>query len=192
MSVYNSFSDRELISLLPTGDTDAFEEIYERYHSLLYIYAYKKLNHKQEAQDIVQEVLINLWDKRFNFSLQSSLASYLFTATRNRALDLFAHRKVETRYLASLQAFIDDAGLSTDNLIRERDIQSLIEKEIQALPPRMYEVFRLSRQMHLTHKEIARQMNISEQTVATQIKKALKHLRTRLGIITWMILFLNI
>ncbi len=182
MSAYQSYTDQELSSLLSEGDDMAYTEIYQRYHSLLYIYANKKLHNRQESEDIVQEVLITFWNKRFEFNLERSLASYLFTAVRNRALDLFAHKKVESKYVISLQGFIDDAGTSADFLVRENDLKVMIEKEIDALPPRMREVFRLSRRNLLTHKEIAVVMDISEQTVTTQIKKALRELRIRLGI----------
>ncbi|MFA6945614.1 MAG: RNA polymerase sigma-70 factor [Pedobacter sp.] len=184
-------SDRELTALLHEGDERAFTEIYERYHSLLYIYAHKKLYNKQEAQDIIHEVLTTLWTRRFDFSMQTSLPSYLFTAVRNKALDLFSHKKVEARYLASLQNFIEDAGIQTDFLIRENDLKTLIEKEIQSLPPRMKEVFQLSRKNKLTHKEIANLMEISEQTVSTQIKKALRILRVRLGLIAYLMMLLS-
>ena len=123
--------------------------------------------------------------------MQISLPSYLFTSVRNKALDLFSHKKVEARYFASLQNFIDDAGIHTDFLIRENDLKNLIEKEIQALPPRMREVFSLSRKNRLTHKEIARLMDISEQTVSTQIKRALRILRVRLGLIIYLIMLLS-
>ncbi len=190
MSYYQTLSDQELTALLHEGDEKAFTEIYERYHSLLYIYAHKKLSNKQEAQDIIHEVLITLWSRRFDFSMQTSLPSYLFTAVRNKSLDLFSHKKVEAKYLASLQDFIADAGIQTDFLIRENDLKNLIEKEIQALPPRMKEVFQLSRKDKLSHKEIANLMDISEQTVSTQIKKALRILRVRLGLITFLIMIL--
>lgn len=190
MSYYQTLSDHELTTLLHEGDVRAFTEIYERYHSLLYSYAHKKLNNKQEAQDIIHEVLTALWTRRYDFSMQTSLPSYLFTAVRNKSLDLFSHKKVEAKYLASLQNFIEDAGVQTDFLIRENDLKNLIEKEIQALPPRMKEVFQLSRKDKLSHKEIANLMNISEQTVSTQIKKALRILRVRLGLITFLIMLL--
>lgn len=190
MSCYQTLSDRELTTLLQEGDEKAFTEIFERYHSLLYIYAHKKLNNKQEAQDIIQEVLTTLWTRRSDFFMQTSLSSYLFTAVRNKALDLFSHKKVEAKYLTSLQNFIDDAGIQTDFLIRENDLKNLIEKEIQSLPPRMKEVFQLSRKGRLTHKEIANLLDISEQTVSTQIKKALRILRVRLGLITFLIMLL--
>lgn len=191
MSSYQTLSDRELATLLNEGDEKAFAEIYERYYSLLYIYAHKKLHSKQEAQDIIQEVLTSLWNRRLEFSMQTSLPSYLFTSVRNKALDLFSHKKVEARYFSSLQNFIEDAGIHTDYLIRENDLKTLIEKEIQALPPRMREVFRLSRKNKLSHKEIANLMAISEQTVSTQIKKALRILRVRLGLIIYLLMLLS-
>src|SRR3546814_19938314 len=96
--------------------------------------------------------------------LQSSLSSYLFTAVRNKAFDLFSHKKVEAKYITSLQNFIEDAGIYTDHLIRENDLKALIEKEVKEIPPRMREAFWLSRKEQLNHKEIANLMDISEQT----------------------------
>jgi RNA polymerase sigma-70 factor (family 1) len=191
MEAYKPLTDQELTALLKEGDQNAFTEIFERYHSLLYIYAHKKLHNKEESQDVIQEVLTTLWNRRSDLSLQTSLMSYLYTAVRNRALDIFSHKKVEAKYMVSLQGFIDNAGISTDFLVRENDLRALIEKEIQALPPKMREVFQLSRKTRLSHKEIADLMGISEQTVATHIKKALRVLRMRLGLLTWLFFLLS-
>lgn len=186
---YNAHTDEELMVLLKEGDAMAFEAIYQRYHSLLYIYAHKKLHNKEESQDIIQDVLLTVWNKRFENSFDS-LKSYLFTAVRNRALDLFSRRKVEEKYMSSLQSFIDISNESADFLVRERDLSSLIEREIQALPPKMREIFQLSRKEKLTHKQIAEVLNISEHTVATQMKRALKVLRLRLGLVVWIAMLL--
>ncbi len=190
MSLYKRLSDPELISLLKEGDERAFTEIYERYHSLLYIYAHKKLHDKQESQDIVQEVLTALWNKRFQLSPELSLTAYLFTAVRNKALDLFSHKKVEAKYMMAVQNLIDTSVDSADFLVREHDLKRLIEKEIEALPPRMREAFRLSREERLSHKDVAARMEISEQTASTQIKKALRILRMRVGTTFWVIVIL--
>lgn len=186
MATLNALSDAELIALLKTGDQVAFTTIYERYDSLLYIYAHKKLLHKQEAQDIVQEVLTVLWKKRFELVLQGSLTNYLYTAVRNRALDVFAHRKVQAKYIDSLQVFMDENRACSDFRIRENDLKAIIEREIAALPPKMQEIFRLSREGMLTHREIAEGLDLSEHTVSTQIKRALRILRVRLGLITFI------
>lgn len=190
MTAYCTYTDQELTALLKADDKLAFTAIYERYHSLLYIYAHKKLHNKEESQDIIQEVLITLWNKRQEFSLTVSLRNYLFTAVRNKAFDLFAHKKVEAKYIASLQNFIDISRVDTDFLVREKDLSSLIEREIEALPPKMRTIFQLSRKEKLTHKEIGARLNISEQTVSTQIKRALKVLRLRLGLVVWIAMLL--
>lgn len=190
MATYSTYTDQELTTLLKEGDSHAFTAIYERYHSLLYIYAHKKLHNKEESQDIIQDVLIALWNKRLEYSFDVSLKSYLFTAVRNKALDLFSHKKVEARYMASLQSYMDIASESSDFLIREKDLSSLIEREIQALPPKMREIFEMSRKDKLSHKEIAKALNISEHTVATQMKRALKVLRLRLGLVVWIAMLL--
>ncbi|TKC08612.1 RNA polymerase sigma factor [Pedobacter frigoris] len=190
MAAYGAYTDQELVALLRQGDRNAFTQIYDRYHSLLYIYAHKKLHSKEASQDVIQDVLIALWNKRFDFSFEVSLKSYLFTAVRNKAFDLFSHKKVEAKYIASLQSFIDIATESTDFLVREKDLSALIEREIQALPPKMREIFELSRKDKLSHKEIAKALNISEHTVATQMKRALKVLRLRLGLVVWIAMLL--
>jgi RNA polymerase sigma-70 factor (family 1) len=186
MSYYKNISDHELTTLLNESDERAFCEIYMRYHSLLLIYVNKKLLNKQESEDIIQEVMTSLWKNRFDFYIQTSLASYLYTAARNRCLDVFAHRKVESKYITSLQNFIQENVNRTDYLIRENDLKALIAKEVALLPPKMREIFLLSRSQSMSHREIADILAISEHTVSTQIKRALRRLRIRLGLFTWL------
>jgi RNA polymerase sigma-70 factor (family 1) len=191
MSYYQTLSDQELTTLLSESDERAFSEIYLRYHSLLLIYVNKKLHDKQESEDIIQEIMTVLWRNRLEFNVHTSLASYLYTAARNRCLDLFSHKKVESRYITSLQNFIEYAASNTDYLVRENDLKALIAKEIQLLPPKMREIFLLSRSHNMSHREIADILAISEQTVTTQIKRALRRLRIRLGLFTWLYILLS-
>jgi len=183
MKVYADFSDNELAHLLKEGRPQALTEIYNRYNSLLYIYAYKKLGDKSEAEDVVQEIFVRLWKNHKLFSLKSTLASYLYRSVRNRSLDIFAHKKIKSSYIASLQVFIDNQTATTDFLIREKDISGLVDREIKSLPPRMREIFILSRKEHLSHKQIAQKLNISPETVDKQIKRALRVLRIRLKMV---------
>lgn len=183
-------SDQELTALLSAGSELAFAEIYNRYNVRLFLYAYKKLDNQEEAKDIVQEVFTRLWRKRMEYSINISLNSYLHTAIRNCAFDLFAHKKIAYRYIASLQNFLDQETTFTDDLVREKEIGGKIEKEIAALPPRMREVFELSRKDHLSHRAIAEKLQISESTVSGQIKKALRILRVRLGLFVSIFLYL--
>jgi len=177
--------------LLNKGNRSAFEEIYLRYDSLLYIYAYRKLRDKAEAQDVVQEIFINLWANRLDFKLNTSLSSYLYKSVLNKILNLFKHKQIIQKYIDAGDHYIDAFSEGTDYLIREKEINALIEKEIAAMPPRMREIYLLKRRDFLSTKEIADQLQLSEFTVSTQIKRALKLLRLKLGLIVFLLYIIN-
>lgn len=193
MSSYLTQSDHQLIELLKKGDRGAFEEVYNRYQSLLFLYALKKLRDEEEAKDVVQEVFVSLWKLELNLNVQGSVAGYLYRAVLNKILNIFRHKNITQEYISSFQASLDDeAAVSADYLIREKDISSLIELEISLLPDRMREVFELRQKAYLSNKEIALQLNISEHTVATQMKKALKILRKKLGTAVYFSYFFHL
>ncbi|WP_183579689.1 RNA polymerase sigma factor [Mucilaginibacter sp. X5P1] len=182
MLKYNPLTDQQLASLLKDGDHGAYKEIYNRYTGILYRHAFAKLQDREEAKDIVQELFITLWDKYEQIDFQTNLAGYLYRMLQNRILNLIAHKKVASQYIDSLQEFIDYGEAITDHLVRINDLKDLIEREIAGLPDKMREVFELSRKSYLSHKEIAEKLDISEKTVKNQINGALKILRKKLGV----------
>jgi RNA polymerase sigma-70 factor (ECF subfamily) len=177
----------ELAALLKEGENGAFKEIYERYFGLLYIHAYKRLGNEEEAKDVVQDLFANLWAKRESLFLKTNISNYLYTAVRNRVFDVISHKQVESAYFSNLPQFIDSCECQTDYRIREEQLAAMIEKEIQSLPPRMREVFELSRKANLTHKEIALQLNLSEQSVRSHIKNALKSIKSKFGFFIYLL-----
>lgn len=191
MLSYTTLQDQVLFDLVKSEDEAAFKEIYERYFDILYVHAYKRLRDKEEAQDVVQEIFTILWSKRKIISLKSNLPAYLYTAVRNRIFNIISHQKIESSYIQSLQSFIDQGVCQTDHLIRENAFIAIIEKEVAALPPKMQEIFELSRNKYLSHKEIAAELNLSEQTVKKQINNALKILRTKLGLFLFLLLVIH-
>lgn len=182
MPAYSTIHDEVLYSLMKDGDGDAFKEIYERHFNSLFLHAHRKLHNKEEARDVVQETFAALWDKRDRIILTGGLSGYLIAAVRNRILNIIAHKQVESSYVSSLQQFLEEGTCQTDHLVRSNQLNSLIEKEMAALPAKMKEIFALSRQEHLSHSEIAENLNISEQTVKKQVTNALRILRTKLSI----------
>ncbi|MFD2582430.1 RNA polymerase sigma-70 factor [Pedobacter vanadiisoli] len=190
MEYYEVYTDGELSQKLSQGDRKAYVTIYDRYYSLLYLYAFKKLGNREEAKDIIQEIFISLWEKHREITFDVSLSSYLYRSVRNRALNIFAHREVEKKYLDSLQDFLVQHHQSADYLVRENDIAELIAREIENLPPSMRKIFLLSRNEHLSYKQIAEALNISEETVRTQMKRALKTLRVKLGVFVYWFVFI--
>jgi RNA polymerase sigma-70 factor (family 1) len=187
MATYNKLTDQELASLLKEGDHAAYVEIYNRYHAALYIHAFKRLQVKEDSKDVIQELFTNLWLKREELILTGHLAGYLYAAVRNKIFDLLAKNRLKTSYIESIQKFADKGSISTDYLVRQNQLSAIIEKEIQALPPRTKEIFELSRKGYFTHKQIAERLDISEQTVKTTVNNALKILRLRLGTLFFLI-----
>ncbi len=190
MAIYSKHTETELMALVKQGNHAAFLEIYDRYKTPLQQHAYKKLVTAQDVQDVLQELFTELWEKRESLVLTTGLANYLFTAIRNRSLNLIYKRRKETHYLDSLEEFISEGNYLIDLQMREKEFTALIQKEIDALPPRMREVFKLSREEGLSHKQIAEQLGTSETTVAKQMTNVLKVLRKKLGSLYFIIFLL--
>jgi len=183
-------TDPELVSLLKEGDKEAYAEIYNRFKGVLYIHAFRLLQDKEEAKDVVHEIFSRLWTKREQLNFTIGLSAYLYASVRNLIFDQIARKKVESEYLSSLQAFIKEDDYITDHLIREKELVAMIDREIAELPTKMREVFELSRKANLTHRQIAEQLDISEKTVKKQVNNALKTLRVKLGTYTFLAFFL--
>lgn len=186
MENYQSYSDRVLVSLLKSGDRLAYTEIYDRYIYTLLNHAHNKYRSREAAKDIVQEVFTLLWTRRETIDENQNLGGYLYTTMRNLVINQINRNGIHDRYLASVKNFELSSSQVTDHLVRENQLRAIIEKEIAALPPKMREIFELSRKEHLSHKEIAEQLDIAEQTVSKQVSNALKILRMRLSVFTYL------
>ncbi|WP_457271138.1 RNA polymerase sigma-70 factor [Pedobacter sp. UYEF25] len=180
MYSHSNFTDKELFKLSQKGDQSAFEEIYIRFSGLLYIYAKKLIKNKEEAQDIVQEVFVYLWNNK-NINITAELSAYLYTAVRYKIFDWIDKNKVRNNYSVSFRAFAERGECTTDNYLRERELIVIIEKEVTKLPSKMRQIFEMSRNLHLSQKEIALQLHISDKTVKKQMGNALKILRLKLA-----------
>jgi len=191
MCIYGDFTDQQLVDLLRSGDHAAYSELYRRYFKLLFKHAFVRLKNEDESKDIIQELFTNLWHKHESLQPDRNISNYLYTAVRNRIFDLISRKNLESKYISQLPQNIDIADCITDHLVRENQLRRLINKEIEALPPKMREVFELSRNENLSHKEIAERLNLTEQSVRSHVKNALKILRIKLGLFVWLLCLLK-
>jgi RNA polymerase sigma-70 factor (family 1) len=176
-------SDYELLGLFKEGQKSAYEEIYHRYWAVLFSHARRMLQSEEDAKDLVQDVFSVFWLDGPTLELRTTLSAYLYTIMRYKVFNLIDRKKVRSNYLSSLEDFIRRNEYSSEYRIREKQMEELIEKEIAALPPKMREVFELSRKANLSYQEIAEKLNISDNTVKKQMSNALKILRSRLGVL---------
>ncbi len=180
MSVYNKHTDSILVALLKEDNQRAYTEIFERYSKILVNHAYKILGDRDQANDVVQDVFLAIWNKRHEIVLTGSLSSYLYKATKNTILNHVAHEKVVSSYADSISNFIENDYVLADSGLREKELEAIIAKEIDQLPEKMREVFLLRKVEELSYEEIALQLNITDKTAKQQVYNSLKILRHKL------------
>ncbi|KAA2243200.1 RNA polymerase sigma-70 factor [Chitinophaga agrisoli] len=179
---YNLFDEAANTALLKEGDMAAYEAIYNEFWPKLYGYVYNRLKNKEVAEEIVQEVFFSLWMKRATLELTHSLSAYLHTAVKYQLFNYLKADHVRRNYVSRAAV---DKGALTDNSNEEHiaaaDLKNTMEKEISRLPEKCQQVFRMSRQEHLSVHDIATSLNISRKTVENHLTKALRQLRMVLG-----------
>ena len=190
MTTYSEVIDVELFALVKQGDELAFAEIYHRYWGVLFLHARQMLRDNEEARDVVQELFTSLWQKAFKLEFDTSLSAYLYKSVRNRIFDHLKHKKVMNDYLCALKDFEVEGELITDEAFREKELAAAIEHEISLLPPKMREVFELSRKQYLSYQQIGEKLGISEHTVKSQVSNALRILRTKVGATSLVLAYL--
>jgi len=176
---YLLLDDEMLVKLLKVSDESAFKEIYLRYWKGLYIAALKKVQVKETAEEIVQNVIISLWHKRANCTIQH-LQSYLNTAVKYQVINhLKAKICRERKYhdIAAGQLQYESTG---ENVLLVNELSLAIDRAIKMLPEKTGLVFKLNRLENHSVKEISAHMNISEKAVEYHITKSLKIMRGHL------------
>lgn len=173
-------TDRELLDRLRQGDHGAFETMFRAYYAPLVGLAERMLRRRETAEEIVQDVLLEVWRRRETLVIEESPRAYLYRATRNRALNAIRHEQMVER---SAHLVRDEAARPPSAAVgvATREIDDAVREAVASLPDRCREVFELSRGAGLRNAEIASVMGISVKTVEAQMGKALRILRERLA-----------
>ena len=173
-------TDRELLERLRQGDSAAFDEIFRTWYGPLVGTAERMLRDRAVAEELVQDVMLELWRRRETLAADGSVQAYLFQATRNRVLNHLRHLKIEQRSEPDVRGESSSTP-HADAVLVEEELDVAVQRAVQSLPDRCREVFELSRVHGLKYAEIARQLGISVKTVEAQMGKALRTLRERLA-----------
>lgn len=178
MNFNKTATDDQLVFSLKQGEEAAFTEIYTRYSAKLLAIAFNYCRSPNLAEEIVQEIFMRLWERRKSLEIKS-LNAYLATAVRFSVFkQIYSHKKREE--LAKENYKIETTVIEEDK-IYAKFLDEYIQGIVDTLPEKCRLVFRYSWDMHLTNKEIAEEMNISEKTVESHMTKALKTIRKNLS-----------
>lgn len=176
MADYSTYDDHELVSLLKDGDAEAYAEIYNRYIRVLVRFAESKLYSLEDARDLIQDLFTGVWSGKENLEIQDSLKSYLFGIARFQIINKIRKNIVREDYADKLRA-LSPAYVSLEEELEFRELDSNIKAKLNELPQKTRDIFQKSREESRSIKEIAEELNLSEQTVKNQISMAIKHLR---------------
>jgi len=169
--------EKDIIRQVVQGNEQAFARLYDMYAEKLYYFAIRFLLSKEDAENLTQEVFVKIWETRDRLDTNYSFNAYLFTIAKNTIFNIHRKKLNELAYRDYLGNHVDFHHYKTENDVHLKDLQNQIDKCIEVLPAQRKKVFELSRRDGLSHKEIAEQLNISEKTIETHIRLALKSLR---------------
>lgn len=180
MCADNFSEERSLILRLIGGDEDAFCELYATYKNRLIYFAMRFLKSREYAEDVFQDAFTVVWQSRRFINPDASFSSYLYTIMRNRILNQLRNAANEEKLEESILSQALDYTEDTKREVMLNDLKSLISHALQQLTPRQREIFEMSREAQLSHKEIADKLGISINTVQEHISTSLKLIRTYL------------
>lgn len=187
-------TDEQLIGQIAGGKRQAFTELYNRYWEDLFVTAAKALRGQKEAADVVQDVFLSLWNRRTELDIQGSLAAYLHTSVRYKCIHYIEKNITRRDYLVQLaEVVVSAASPNAEINLQMKEMQQTIYNAVAKMPPKMKEVYKLSRQEHLSYKEISDDLSISVETVKKHIQHALHLIREDLKpyILTFFLFLFN-
>ena len=159
-----------------------FTEIYSNHFERLHRFASDFINSKEAANDIVQDIFIELWNNRDRIGDIKSINAYLFRLVKNRCLDYLKHSVHQKNYeeyaVWEFKARVDALSTMADDYVIANEMSDLLRNTVKDLPPRCRKIFLLSRIKGLKHAQIAEILNISENTVSVQLCIALRRIRS--------------
>ncbi|WP_430974170.1 RNA polymerase sigma factor [Sunxiuqinia rutila] len=171
---------QKLATRIRGGEIKAFDELYELYSQRLYGFAFSMLKNKEDSKEIVQETFLKIWSRRAEIDTSHSLKSFLFTISHNLIIDLFRKRVKETEFQSYLKYYFSLNSSESAIMVEFQELNEEVQRLIAELPEKRQQIYKMSREDGLSHKEIASKLGLSTKTVENQINLTLRHLRAHI------------
>lgn len=180
LNLQSNHTDRNLVELLQQGDKQAFKVLFDKYGTRLYQFALKYLREKEDAEDLLNEVFLKIWENRQTLRSNSSFQAYLFTIAYNNIRQRFLKKSREEKYIQVFaEEYIISSTLDDDRLDYGLFVKK-INEVIDLLPPRRQEIFILSYKEEKKNSQIAEDLGLSEQFIKKQLSIARKYIISKI------------
>lgn len=184
-------NDKTLITLWQQGNAFAFDVFYKRYVVQLVNMAAQKTGCRETAKELVQDVFMHIYEKKDEIEPANYLKAYLYGVLKNKVYNHYRQKMIGQKY----EQHLLQNGVLSDNYtveqLEHKELGQLLGLYVNQLPPKCQEVFKLSREEYLSHKEIAGRLNISINTVEQHMRKALSKLKGSLVHYLYMLLVIS-
>ena len=170
----------DLVRKLKRGDISSFDTLYKHYYKKVYLFARGILKSHEDAENLVQEVFVKIWEKRKELDANLSFESFIFTISYNTSISLIRKKLSEKSFQEEWFRRIQ-TEMQVVNEADYNDLNDRAKKLIEQLPPRRRQVYVMSREEGLTYLEISKRLGISANTVENHIAASLRFLRQHLG-----------
>ena len=170
--------ERMLLRQIAKGDAKAFKAIFDTYRSRLYYYIFGFVKSGQVAEELVMDVFMRLWTGREMIAQIENFDGFLFRVAHNKTIDFLRSVAKDPNFRELLweeMQLVSDAG--ADNVLINHEYEEKVREAIALLSPQRKKVYQLSREMDLTHEEIAIQLNLSKSTVNNHLVEARQFIR---------------
>ncbi|HMH33539.1 MAG TPA: RNA polymerase sigma-70 factor [Puia sp.] len=173
-----------MLQQVAAGDQAAFRKIYGFYFKRLYHFAFAFVKTKETAEEIAEDVFIRIWQQRTGLGSIRNLKVYLYTATKNAALNYLSRKAREniTEPFDHIHIAMISPGLSPEQILVTSEMYKKVQEAVEALPPRCKMIFKLIREDNLKYKEVSEILNISVNTIDAQMAIAVKRIAAALHI----------
>lgn len=191
MSLYtqSNWTDEKLLELTREDNRAAFTELYERYWKKLFVIAANKLKNVAVAEELTQDILADVWQRRDTIRITTTFSAYLAVAMKYKVIDYLARQSNRNRYEEYVLTNGTKYDDSTENWLSFEELRGRLEKLVNALPEKCRVIYQLSREQGYSNKRIATEKSISEKTVEAHLTRAMKILRSKLSSFLFSLFF---
>lgn len=173
-----------LAARVRAGDAEAFRALFDAHFGELLRHALRFVHAREQAEDVVHDVFLRLWERRGGIDPEANLRAYLFAAVAHRSLDALKRRRLEDRWATEGRAMSGDAGAiappDVEQRLESEELATQLRRAIARLPGQQRAVMVLRWHRQMSHREIATALGIAPKTVAIHMGRALKALRAML------------
>ena len=194
MATLHSYHEREVLQQLAEGNQAAFVQIFDHYSPKVYRLALKFLNSKETAEEIVQDVFMDIWLKREKMGEVLNLGAYIHGMAKKQVYDAYRHKSAFIEMLHEF-SFNQQADNPTERILQQDEHERLLQQAVAQLPEHQKAIFQLAKEEGLSHEAIALRMNLSRLAVKAHMKRILRFLRSKLGPVLkaetlfWLLMF---